>query len=147
MGLSKHYLDINDDSYRVDFDTLGKALEQHVPEIEFACIMGSAAEKGLVKSRSDLDLAVYLKGKPCLDIIEKVQELCEDVVGPVRCDIGFLRNAEPVYRFEALKGRLLFTRDDDLWFDFYSLTCREYETQMVHYERQRRYRMEACCDM
>jgi hypothetical protein len=48
-----------------------------------------------------------------------------------------------VYRFEALKGRLLFARDRDFLAEFHSLTCREYETQMIHYARQRRYRLEA----
>jgi hypothetical protein len=30
----------------------------------------------------------------------------------------------------------------DRFLDAFSLTCREYENQMVHYERQARYRLE-----
>ena len=58
-------------------------------------------------------------------------------------EIGFLNDAEPVYRFEALKGRLLFTRDRNEYLSFFALTCREYESQLVDYERQYRYRMGA----
>jgi thiamine monophosphate kinase len=61
----------------------------------------------------------------------------------VRCDAGILNSAEPVYRFEALKGRLLFVHDRVGYAAFYSLTCREYESQMASYERQRLYRQEA----
>ena len=57
-------------------------------------------------------------------------------------DIGILNGAEPIYRFEALKGRLLFCRDEERYLDFFSLTCREYESQIADYERQRRYRLE-----
>ena len=56
------------------------------------------------------------------------------------CDIGFLNHAEPVYRFEALRGRLLFTRNVETYLRFFSLTCREYESQLADYERQYRYR-------
>ena len=62
------------------------------------------------------------------------------VVPDVRCDIGILNSAEPIYRFEALKGRLLFARDQERYVTFFSKTCREYESQMFDYERQLKYR-------
>jgi len=141
MGLSKQNVDIHTVPYKVDFAALGEALKHNVPEIEFAYIMGSAAE-GEVKPRSDLDIAVFLKGKADLKIYDTIQTICGDIVGPVRCDLGFLNTDEPVYRFEAIKGRLLFARNRELWMNFYSLTCREYENQMLHYARQRKYRLE-----
>ena len=58
-------------------------------------------------------------------------------------DVGFLNRAEPVYRFEALKGKVLFCRDQETYVKFFSLTCREYESQIADYERQRQYRIEA----
>ncbi len=97
----------------------------------------------IVQPHSDLHPAVLLDGKATIDLYETIENTCRDVVGPVRCDLGFLNNADTVYRFETLKGRLLFTRDEDTWLKFYSLICREYEKQMVHYERQLRYRIEA----
>jgi uncharacterized protein len=142
MGLSKQYLDTY--PHRLDFDprTLGRELQKQFPEIVFAYLLGSAAD-GTVYPHSDLDLAIYTSKKADLDFYGRLQELCEEVVGPVRCDIGILNNAEPVFRFEALKGRLLFVRDKERWLTFYSRTCREYEHQLFHYEKQRRYRIEA----
>ena len=55
----------------------------------------------------------------------------------VNVDLGVLNEKEPVYRFEALKGRLLFTRDLECRLHFYSLTCREYEHWMFHYDKLR----------
>ena len=143
MGISKRHIDTSDREYRVDFDALADALVSGVPQMVFACVLGSAADSGVVKPYSDLDLAVYLEGEASMDVYIDIQDICREVVGPVRCDLGSLNRAEPVYRFEALKGRLLFTRDEELWLSFYSLTCREYETQMVHYEKQHKYRLEA----
>ena len=142
MGLSKKYLDTCPDEVGVNFETLGEALKK-VPEIEFAFVMGSSADTGIVKPHSDLDIAVYLRSKSNMRIFETIMAVCSECAGPVRCDLGFLNGAEPVYRFEALKGRLLFARDRERLAEFFSLTCREYETQMIHYARQRRYRLEA----
>ncbi len=66
-----------------------------------------------------------------------------EIVPGIECDIGILNNAEPVYRFEALRGKLLFARDYEAYLKFYSLTCREYESQLADYERQHRYRLAA----
>lgn len=54
--------------------------------------------------------------------------------------------AEPVFRFEALKGRIVLQRDEETWLRFFSVTCREYEAQMFHYVRQRRYRLQAAAE-
>ena len=37
----------------------------------------------------------------------------------------------------------LFARNAEQYAAFFSLTCREYESQMIDYEKQRRYRREA----
>jgi predicted nucleotidyltransferase len=120
---------------------MGQAL-QKCTEIEFALLMGSA-KTGVVNPHSDIDIAIYLREPITIEFYAQVtacvnQQLARDV----RVDIGILNKADPVYRFESLKGRLLFSRNEENWLHFYSVTCREYETQMLHYERQRRYRME-----
>jgi len=178
MGLSKRYIDTQEEAFSFDPEQLAREMKERLPAVVFAYLMGSAAEglsesvaegvgrkaveagdegvaeegtEGLVRPHSDLDLAVYLDPK-CLqkgssfDLLEfysTAQQVVEDVVGPVRCDLGILNGVEPVYRFEALCGRLLFSRDEDLRASFFSLTCREYEHQLFDYERQRRYRLEA----
>lgn len=104
--------------------------------------MGSSTN-GTVAPGSDLDLALYLTHKPDLSFYANFPEAVNTLIPNVRVDFGLLNNAEPVYRFEALKGRLLFTRDPEAYLDFFSRTCREYEMQMADYDRQLNYRLEA----
>lgn len=145
MGLSKRHLDTQNETLPVHFDTLAQALKEGLPEALFAYLLGSAASSGTVAPRSDLDIALFLApDKPAdLSLYSRAQDACDRSVGPLRCDLGILNRAEPVYRFEALKGRLLFCRDRETWLRFYSRTCREYEHQLFHYEKQRRYRLES----
>jgi predicted nucleotidyltransferase len=142
MGLSRKHLSENFVSVRFDPEALAVALKQNLPEADFCFLMGSAVT-GTVKAYSDLDLAFFLNTKPAYGFYGKVMDVVRGVVPDVRCDIGILNSAEPVYRFEALKGRLLFARDQERYVTFFSRTCREYESQMFDYERQRRYRREA----
>ena len=141
MPISKHYLDTQEHDVPVDVDGITRLLKTGYPQISFALIVGSAA-RGVIAPHGDLDLAVHCVEHLSLEqravMIGAVSELHRGV----RCDLGILNHAEPVFRFESLKGRLLFARDEETWLRFYSITCREYESQMVHYERQRRYRIE-----
>ena len=125
-----------------DPEQLGSVLEERLPEVEFCFLMGSAVS-GTVKAYSDLDLAFYLDEKQSYGFYRKAMDVVRSVVPDVRCDVGILNAAEPVYRFEALKEMLLFARDEERYVTFFSRTCREYESQMFDYERQRRYRREA----
>ena len=143
MGLSKQYLNTNETDVPFYIRQVSDCLKEKLPEVSFALLMGSA-QGGIVKAHSDFDLALYLeKGKPTLELYSEVSEALENLLPNVRVDIGFLNTAEPVYRFEALKGTLLFARDKELYSRFFSLTCREYESQMASYERQIKYRKEA----
>lgn len=144
MGLSKKHLSKNTEPVVFLPDRLAEGIQKNMAMVTFAYLLGSAAEKYTVEPGSDLDLALYLSGKPTLELYRLVDEVCLEYVGNnIRCDTGILNNAEPVYRFEALKGRLLFTRDIETWLKFYSRTCREYESQMFHYSKQHQYRLEA----
>ena len=141
MAFSKRYIEKNRDYLYFDVKTLSEVIKGKFTEVVFAYILGSASA-GNVQPYSDLDLAVYLETNPNLDFYTELQQVCAQVVGPVKCDVGILNNADPVYRFEALKGHLLFTRNREKWLTFYSRTCREYEHQLYDYEKQRLYRLE-----
>lgn len=143
MGLSKRHLDYNPIALSFSAEAIACEIKKQVPEVVFAYIAGSAAEDCVVKAYSDIDIAVFLKTKVEWDIYDKIFRICEDLIGDVRCDLGILNTSEPVYCFEVLKGRLLFTRDEEVWLKFYSRTCREYESAMFHYKKQRQYRIEA----
>lgn len=125
---------------KLDVDKLTELLRQQCPEIRLAFLHGSAKD-GFVKKGSDIDIAVLTDGKPSLKLYEKIYDIVDSVAGKVDCDVGILNNAEPVFRFEALKGKVLFYRNQEEYLRFFSLTCREYESQMADYERQRRYRL------
>ena len=145
MGISKRYLDTNPEPIHFSVDLLAASLQSELPEVIFACLLGSATD-GVVKPHSDLDLAIYLSLdglNASFNILGQVAGVVEQVVGAVRADTGMLNYAEPIYAFEALMGRLLFTRDQEVWLRFYSRTSRLYEHQLFDYERQWRYRMEA----
>ncbi|MGO8692874.1 MAG: nucleotidyltransferase domain-containing protein [Rectinemataceae bacterium] len=140
MGLSKRYLDTNDRELRFSVPALADAVRAADSRIVFAYLLGSARH-GTVKAHSDVDIAVFVEGEADMELHRAVQDAAEAILGDVRCDLGILNGTEPVYRFEALKGELLFAADREKWLTFYSLTCREYEHQMFRYERQRRYRL------
>lgn len=142
MSLSKQHLAPNNDPVTFDPDQLGSVLNARFPEITFAFLLGSAVN-GIVAAGSDLDLALYLSRKPDLSFYADLPEAVNTAVPGVRVDFGILNQAEPVYRFEALKGRLLLNRDPEAYGNFFSRTCREYEIQMADYERQLTYRLEA----
>lgn len=142
MPLSKHHVDIQVRATPFDVARLAAALQAKCGEIDFAFLMGSAVS-GIVAPHSDLDIAVWLNVKSSIDIYTKIGRICDEHVPDVRCDLGILNSADPIYRFEALQGKLLFTRSREKYLRFYSLTCREYESQLADYERQHRYRMSA----
>lgn len=141
MSLSKRTLKEDSNPITFDPEALAEKLQRECSEIVFALLMGSAAE-GMIGPGSDLDIAVYVKDKPTGKTYLHITEAIDSLVPGADVDLGILNGNEPVYRFEALKGRLLFTRDQETWLHFFSLTCREYEHWMYHYEKQRRYRLE-----
>ncbi len=118
---------------------LSKILEQII-EIDFALIFGSA-QKGEVKGSSDIDIGVYLNTHITASLLLKIIEKVENYTR-CRCDVSILNTASEILRFEALKGKLLFARENkiDDYALFYSLTCREYEDKITWMKKQLSYR-------
>ena len=127
---------------KFDCEQLAEALKSSCPQAVFALLHGSAKD-GDVNPGSDLDIALWLKGQPTLDVYQHAYDAIQSVVSGVEPDVGILNSAEPIYRYESLKGKLLFCRDRDTYVEFFSQTCRQYEFQMADYQRQHRYRLEA----
>ncbi len=126
---------------KFDIKKLVELIKEKCPEIIFAFLHGSA-KNGEVAKGSDVDIAVFLSEKPTLDFYTKIIDIVEKNLQGAQADISILNNADPVLRFEALKGKMLFCRDKEKYAGFFSLTCREYEDQMFSYERQLKYRKE-----
>ena len=123
-----------------EIDQLAELLKDGCPKIDMAFLHGSAKD-GIVRPHSDIDLALLINGKPTWELYQQVENLVESIAPGAPCDIGILNNNEPVYRFEALKGNLLFARDQEQYLSFFSLSCRQYEYQIADYQRQKRYRL------
>jgi predicted nucleotidyltransferase len=112
-------------------ELIGEAIRAHFPDIPFAYLFGSA-QNGVVRPGSDIDVAVYYKGAGLSDRF-KVGEQVEQAIGRItEIDIVMLHRADPILAFEALKGKLLFVRDEcmDEYADFYVRTWRDYEDDM-----------------
>ena len=139
MGISRSHLNTHKGNVAFDVQRLSDTVKARYPDVSFCLLLGSAVD-GLVREGSDVDLAFYLSEPTSLKFYSTIAEAVDEVIPGVRCDIGILNRAEPVFRFEALKGKLLFARDMEEYASFFSLTCREYESQMFDYERQRQYR-------
>ena len=142
MSISRKHLNSHKGSVYFEAQSLADVLKKKFPSIRFCLLMGSA-KNGKVNEGSDLDLAIFLNERPELSFYAAIEDAVHEVVPKVRVDVGFLNRAEPVFRFEALKGTLLFVRDMDEYASFFSKTCREYESQLFDYERQHKYRLEA----
>lgn len=146
MSLSRKHLNYQTADCCFDPEYLAERIREALSCVRIAFLMGSAKD-GVVKVGSDVDVALLLEKDADMSVRSKVYSVLTDLLDEIApgamADIGILNQTEPVYRFETLKGRLLFARDIDEYAAFYSLTCREYESQMADYERQRQYRVEA----
>jgi hypothetical protein len=98
------------------------------PEILFAYLHGSVL---MGKNPRDIDIAVFLQPEaPAVnDPIETAIELSLDVekrIGSLPVDIKILNGAPVAFRFAAVSGRLIFSRDEDRRVDFLASTWSEY---------------------
>jgi len=117
-------------------------LESNVPEILFGYLFGSYGA-GTERLQSDIDIAVYLKpGTKTLHVLAGIITVVEETIPGRICDLTILNDAGVIVAMEAIRGRLLFVRDEarEIHAEFYTLTCRIYEDQMAWRARQLKYR-------
>lgn len=121
---------------------LSEKLEGSTHEIMFAYLFGSSVN-GTTKSNSDIDIAVYLTPETkTIELIAHIIGAVEEVLPLQQIDLTILNDAGIIISMEALKGRLLFVREDarDIHAGYYSLTCRIFEDQMAWMKKQLKYR-------
>ena len=126
---------------KFDIHFITKAIEEHFPDIPFAYLFGSA-QNGVVKPGSDIDVAVYYKGADPFARFNVEEQIAQAIGRRLQVDIVMLRNANPVLAFEALKGKLLFVREEcmDEYADFYTRTWRDYEEEIYWMKTELIYR-------
>ncbi len=112
------------------------------PTVIAAWAFGSA-QAGVLRPGGDIDIGILVEAPLTLvaqlDLLMRLQAALhvEDI------DLVILNNANPILRFEAISGRLLFCRDAQCRAEFASLTAREYEDEMALWQRSLRYRQSA----
>jgi len=107
-------------------------LWEDVSKITAVWVFGSA-QAGQVPEGSDLDIALLVEQQltfaEWLEILGHLQARLQfdDI------DLVVLNEANPILRFEAVSGKLLFCRDWQQMAAFVSLTAREYEDEMAQW--------------
>jgi hypothetical protein len=125
----------------VDLDKLLPVFERY-EEVVAVWAFGSAVS-GRVGPDSDLDIGVQFRRPPEID---RLCDLRADVTSALQfeqVDLVPLNDASSILRFEAVSGRLLFSRDDSARAGFVSLASREYEDDMAQLARQMTQRAQA----
>ena len=109
---------------------LARQVFENIPHVIAAWAFGSAKD-GEIRPGGDLDIAVLWDRSPTLD--ERVELLIQlqRVFNFDDVDLVVLNGASPITRFEAVSGRLIFSRDANRQAEFVSLTAREYEDEMA----------------
>lgn len=124
-----------------DINELSDNLELSLPQAAFIYLFGSSVD-GIVKPGSDIDIAVYFAGNIDLDLIDNTVRIIEQAVPGAECDLTVLNSAGVVVAFEALQGRVLFFREENIekYASFYSSVCMRYEETIWWMNRQLEYR-------
>jgi uncharacterized protein len=96
-------------------------------EVMFAFLYGSFVSEPLFR---DIDLGVYVAGiepSQYYACENRLTRLIEDAVGflfPV--DVKIINAAPTFFCFEVIRGKLIFSRDEELLVDFLTRTAREH---------------------
>ena len=101
---------MRNNSKKIDLKILKKMLEREFPEISIAYIFGSAKD-GVIKSNSDIDIAVLLKNNYEKLIEFKIAAEIEEYF-QCKTDVIVMNTANPILKYEVFKnGNRLFERD------------------------------------
>ncbi|WP_048150707.1 type VII toxin-antitoxin system MntA family adenylyltransferase antitoxin [Palaeococcus ferrophilus] len=103
-------------------------------EILFAYVHGSFIENGPFR---DIDIAVYVKEKPNTFYEMELEDELTKLTGyPI--DVRVLNNAPVTFRFRAIGGELLFSKDEKARCRFEEETMGEYHDYAYYLELYRR---------
>ena len=107
-----------------------EAVWEAAPNVIATWAFGSA-QGGRIRKGGDLDIGILFKAAPSLDELAELRSDLQQALQFDEIDLVVLNQANPLLRFEALSGRLLFCRDLVSRADFASLTAREYEDEIA----------------
>jgi len=102
----------------------------HHANVSMAWLFGSA-QRGAMSPESDIDIAVLFETAPTFDELLDLRTDLQLALPFAEIDLVTLNQANPILRFEAVCGSLLFCRSHAHRAEFVSLTAREYENEMA----------------
>lgn len=97
---------------------LENALRQH-NKIDFALLFGSSRDSFLIRDSADIDIAVYLSEQQSPDMLAEIIGLCQSALQYDNIDIVVLNTSDPILAFEALSGRRLACRNEEVYLSFF----------------------------
>ncbi|MFA5043924.1 MAG: nucleotidyltransferase domain-containing protein [Kiritimatiellia bacterium] len=115
----------------LDMDALAAGFAAD-PRVVLAVLFGSA-KNGAVRQDSDVDIGVLLS--PALTPVAFYKfyvEMTAKLSSIAELDLIDLNHAGSILAFEALCGRRIFVRDNEIVAAFSSRVAREYEADMLH---------------
>lgn len=94
-------------------------------EIVFAYLFGSFLDEIPFK---DIDIGIYLKKIDRRKALNYEMKLALEIEAKIKISIDIkILNFVPLYfQFHVLQDELLFTRDEEIWTNFFDLTIRKY---------------------
>lgn len=102
------------------------------PRVMLATLFGSSRD-GTVREGGDVDVGVLLLPAPtALEFYAFYQQVSARLSGIAELDLVDLGRAGSVLAFEALQGRRLVVRDEQVVAAFASEVARQYEDDMLH---------------
>ena len=116
----------------VDLEAAGRVVGLF-PNIVSAWVFGSSKD-GQAREGSDLDIGLLFDKKPSLSELATLSADLQKALEFDEIDLSTLNEASSILRFEAISGRLLFSRDNGRRAEFVSLAAREYEHDMAMIE-------------
>ncbi len=94
------------------------------PEILFAHVFGSFIEPD-IKHPRDIDIGVFIKEFDLLKAVDLEVRLSETLTRAIKkiapqigVDLVVINKGDTLFLRNVISGRLLFTRNEDLWADF-----------------------------
>ncbi|MFW6183819.1 MAG: type VII toxin-antitoxin system MntA family adenylyltransferase antitoxin [Chloroflexota bacterium] len=112
-------------------------------EVVVAAWVFGSAQEGQIGPQSDLDLGILFAHQPSLLELAELRDKLQQALQFDDIDVVVLNDASPITRFEAVSGRMIYTRDAEEVATFVSLTAREYEDSMALLRRGLVWRREA----
>jgi predicted nucleotidyltransferase len=122
-------------------DELSTIIQNKSPDVYFAYLFGSA-QNGVIPVEGDIDIAIYMNEQKQTnwDTIANVIDIIETFLQfKAECDLTILNKSNIYLRYECLRGKCLFVKDQykDLYCNIVMKTY--YEIEEANYLREKYY--------